>query len=253
MIFYFSATGNSKYVATRIAKAINENLISIVDCVENSFYCFNVKPKEKIGIICPTYYLGLPTIVCDFLKDITLINGYNHYFYLVATYGYTTGHNGEMINNLIKNKGYHLNAQFSVKMPDTWTPKYDLSCTKKIKKINTKAEIQIDNIVDMIQTEKTGNFMKNQIPKFISSFYYKKYEDMRTTNRFNVQASCNSCGLCKQKCPSHAIEIQNNKPVWVKEKCILCLGCLHRCPKFAIQYGNNTQKHGQYLNPNVKI
>lgn len=47
--------------------------------------------------------------------------------------------------------------------------------------------------------------------------------------------------------------MRERKPVWVKEKCALCLGCLHRCPKFAIQYGKNTQRHGQYKNPNVTL
>ena len=50
-----------------------------------------------------------------------------------------------------------------------------------------------------------------------------------------------------------AIEVINNKPVWVKEKCTLCLGCIHRCPKFSIDYKEKTKAHGQYLNPNTKI
>lgn len=55
------------------------------------------------------------------------------------------------------------------------------------------------------------------------------------------------------KCPVKAIEMKNKKPVWVADKCVMCLGCLHRCPVFAINYGNKTQKHGQYINPNVKV
>ncbi|MCI6753524.1 MAG: flavodoxin domain-containing protein [Galactobacillus timonensis] len=33
MILYFSATGNSKYVAKRIAQACSEESLSIVDCI----------------------------------------------------------------------------------------------------------------------------------------------------------------------------------------------------------------------------
>ena len=75
---------------------------------------------------------------------------------------------------------------------------------------------------------------------------------VRCTSHFWVKDSCIGCGLCSKKCPIHAIEMQHQKPVWVKDKCVMCFGCLHRCPKFAIQYGRNTEKHGQYTNPNVK-
>lgn len=56
-----------------------------------------------------------------------------------------------------------------------------------------------------------------------------------------------------RKCPVNAIEIRDNKPVWMKDKCTMCLGCLHCCPKFAIQYGKNTKKHGRYKNPNTRV
>lgn len=36
MIFYFSATGNSQYVATRISHETNEMAISISDCIKKT-------------------------------------------------------------------------------------------------------------------------------------------------------------------------------------------------------------------------
>lgn len=49
MLFYFSAIGNSKYVALRIAAEIKEESIAIADCVKNQNFTFEVKNKEKIG------------------------------------------------------------------------------------------------------------------------------------------------------------------------------------------------------------
>ena len=40
MILYFSATGNCKYVATRLAQSEKQEMLSIVDCLKNDQYSF---------------------------------------------------------------------------------------------------------------------------------------------------------------------------------------------------------------------
>lgn len=37
---------------------------------------------------------------------------------------------------------------------------------------------------------------------------------------------CIERGLCAEKCPVEAIQMENNWPVWKLEKCEMCLGCL---------------------------
>ena len=41
MIFYFSATGNSRYVAERIAAATGDETISIPDCCKSDRFSFD--------------------------------------------------------------------------------------------------------------------------------------------------------------------------------------------------------------------
>ncbi|OLR56641.1 hypothetical protein BHK98_11515 [Hornefia porci] len=67
MIIYFSATGNSKYVAEQLAED-RERLIFIPDAVDQGNYVFTVEPDERVGIISPTCCWTLPGIVEDFLK-----------------------------------------------------------------------------------------------------------------------------------------------------------------------------------------
>lgn len=60
MILYFSATGNCKYVAARLAEAAAAEMLSIADCIRDDRYTF---AGEAIGIVSPTYFWGLPSIV----------------------------------------------------------------------------------------------------------------------------------------------------------------------------------------------
>ena len=56
MIFYFSATGNSKYVAGRIAASTEDRLISLKDAVRGRSYRYDVSREERIGFVFPVYF-----------------------------------------------------------------------------------------------------------------------------------------------------------------------------------------------------
>ena len=253
MIFYFSATGNSKYVAERLAEVTGGQIMHIADCISKKEYLFSVPAHEAVGIVTPTYFLGLPSIVHDFLQKLELTAQADTYFYFAATYGTLSGANGTFTNQLLKAKGISLSARFSVKMPDTWTPIFDLSDKDRVAKQNRDVEPQIHFILGKLREQAKGDFMQDKVPVFAAKLYYGIYDSQRATSHFHVEDTCAGCGLCAKKCPVQAIELKSGRPVWVKEKCVMCLGCLHRCPKFSIQYGEKTKNHGQYTNPHVRV
>lgn len=247
MILYFSATGNCKYVATRLVQVEEQEMLSIVDCVRNGQYAFSDK---IIGIISPTYDWGLPSIVKEFLEKASFKT---EYLYYIATYGTTPGASGAIANKAIQ--GRKINAYYSVQMADTWTPIFDLSTPEKVAKYTKNTETEISGIIRNIKERNTNRYMSPRTPAFITELIAEPIYNgkVRRTKNLYVEDTCVGCGLCARKCPVRAIEIQDKRPVWVKDKCVMCLGCLHRCSKFAIQYGNNTKKHGQYTNPNVTV
>lgn len=252
MIFYFSATGNSKYVATHIASATAERMVSISECWKQGKFDFEIGTGESIGFVTPTYFWGLPMIVTDFLQRLTIAKAdTNPYCYHVLTYGTSTGQAHRMMARQLKQHGLAVAGKFIVQMPDTWTPFFDLRDQEEIVRILARAEGQIAQVVTQICSQARGDFNNRKMP--LAELYYATYRHRKNTAKFRVNNSCRGCGLCQRQCPLAAIEMKNGKPVWTVAQCSLCLGCLHRCPSFSIQYGKHTHKHGQYVNPNVSL
>lgn len=245
MVYYFSGTGNSRYVAERIAKCLGEETVDMALCLKQKDFSPALNEGERLGFVCATHFWGLPAIVEEFLHRVEIPQG--HYIFFVATYGTTTGQVGRFAGNILRKKGVRLNALLSVRMPDTWTPLFNLTDKVKVARRNAEAEVETDKVIERILANEEGNFMRHRIPTLLSFIYHLTYNRQRKTSHFHVENQCNGCGKCAKECPVRAIYISSGHPTWTQERCTLCLHCLHSCPKFAIQYGSKTKKHGQYL------
>lgn len=247
-IFYFSGTGNSKYVAEYLHHAFDRSmLIKISDEVKSKAkYTF-----EIIGIVVPTYYLGVPKMVFEFLERADIQNC--DYLYVITTKGWSmSGGAIKQLQKLLSNKGLTIDYGQSIVMPynDFDFGKVD-SKEKQMIKLNASERL-LEKIVDDI----TGKKKKIQKEPMSVLTYKRHAKFLKEVNAFDKYFSytdaCNGCGLCVKTCPAENIELHKEKPIWLHH-CESCLACYNYCPNRAITYKESNDENTYYKHPKVNI
>ena len=131
MIFYFSGTGNSLYVAQKLHEADGEELIDMAGALKEKRFKYEVAEGEKIGIVFPVYFYGLPTIAAEFIGQLVIESSANPFIYTVITCGGSIGSADKMLANLLKQNNLELNSAFSVEMPSNYVIMYDVPDNEK--------------------------------------------------------------------------------------------------------------------------
>lgn len=168
MIIYFSATGNSQYVSKKIAKEINEKTYSIIENKNTRKYHIHIEKDETLGVVIPTYFWGLPTIVEEYLSKLTITSeNKNPYIYIITTYGTTPGYSAGYVKEHLNRCGYKVNLQASIKMVDTWTVMFDLTGKEKIKQQTIESDKEIDTIITRIKNRNQGKYVAK---KYLNSY-----------------------------------------------------------------------------------
>ena len=142
MVFYFTATGNSLYVA----KCIDEYPVSIPQVIKNS----SIYSDNQIGIVCPVYCGEIPNTVKEFLKESKFDT---KYMYLILTYGNSASDCPEFTYNEFKALGINFDYIDTVHCVDNYLPVFDMAEEKKIDK---DTDAQIAHISKNIRLMKKG-------------------------------------------------------------------------------------------------
>ncbi|MBR4225906.1 MAG: EFR1 family ferrodoxin [Candidatus Methanomethylophilaceae archaeon] len=251
MLFCFSATGNSLFLAQKMSEAGGGHVLRMDGCLREGETRFEAPAGEPLGFVFPVYFSGLPTIVADFLEKADIRVGPGTYVFVAVTCGLSPGNAGGMAEKILSKKGVHVDGMFRVVMPHTWTPIQDLSDRRKVDKVLEDAVPMTEDAVEGMKARRRCR-MPDATSALMAKPLYSVYS-LQKTKIFWVTDMCDGCGECRAICPSRIIKMENRRPVIVESRCAMCLACLHRCPMFAIQYGRATIGHGRYVNPSVSL
>ena len=124
MVFYFTGTGNSLY----IAKQIENDPISIPQAIHRGNQEYSA---DSIGIVAPVYGHEVPSMVKEFLKNAVF---HTDYFYMILTYGNRHGGAAELAKKLCDECGITIHYINVIVMVDNWLPSFDMDEQKKLDK-----------------------------------------------------------------------------------------------------------------------
>lgn len=244
MILYFSATGNSKYCAEKIAKATGDSIFSLNDAMKKGLTEIDCSNCSQLGFVLPTHDWGLPWAVEDYLKVVKLRNlPTDTYIFSVHTCGMMSGANGYRMKGIMSKKGLHLDAGFSIFMPTSDFVMKQKGGPEKKAEVLTKAEQTISDIITDVKSRNRVFRLKNQIPFPVQLVASKLSLPIRKKVKdFHVTEACIGCGKCKIVCPQNIIDMKEHHPIWTVDRCMNCFACMHNCPKQAIQHEKSAKK-----------
>ena len=257
MVYYFSGTGNSTFVATTLANFLGETLEFIPDVDPRTL----LKPESRFLLVFPIYSWGVPPLVGKFIEDIS-----SEYWSrlkekglsvdCVMTCGDEVALAPEMITKVFKKRGVVLNSIWSVIMPNNYVllPGFDVDSKELEQKKLKESESRILEIAQSLNRfDKRIDVIVGSMPWIKTKLVFPLFKKWGIfPKKWHYTDACISCGRCAKICPLLNITMVGSHPKWGKN-CCSCLGCYHVCPSHAVEYGKETKKKGQYLFPLPKI
>ncbi len=238
MVLYFTGTGNSRYVAEKIANKAKSELLNLSDWIKKN-ETFDMQ-AENVILVTPTYAWRIPRIVRDWIRkaDFSAVKK----VWFVMTCGSEIGYASAYNQNICSEKLCEYMGTAEIIMPENYVAMFSVPNNDESKEIIVKADPVIEQVAQAITA-------REKLPGGKDSLHYRTlsgganplfYLFCVKSKLFKINDKCIGCGKCAKKCPLNNISIIDRKPVWGKN-CTHCMACICYCPTEAIEYGEKSK------------
>ncbi len=252
MVLYFSGTGNSQYVAARIASSTHDSILSINEQIKHH-YDTSISSSLPFVFVLPTHGWRIPRIVEHWIENTSLIG--NTYAYFVLTCGDGTGNAKRYCRLLCQKKGWTFMGLASIVMPENYIAMFPVPDQEQAERIIQAAEPHITSVINTIKKQEPLpkspvsfiGWLESGIVNPLFCTFLIRSKGFYTTD------ACVGCGQCVTLCPTNNITLFKGKPHWGKA-CTHCMACICRCPHEAIEYKRRSKGKPRYfLHPNENV
>ena len=253
LVFYFTATGNSLFVARQFSDAP----LSIPQELKNPGQVYEA---DEIGFVFPDYASAAPVIVQEFLAK----NNFKApYIFSIITFGNASAMVAEWVRDYAKEKGVNFNYINTILMVDNYLPVFDMNEQMKIDKHVDESLAKLledvgahkDYVQAMVQEPGMPPMNKDML-KGMQDHHFNMTADRLLELK---KDRCTECLTCEKVCPHKNFSLGNDG-LQFAGKCVFCLACVHACPQKALTLKSNwpgmpgeRNPEARYRNPNVSL
>ena len=200
MIYYFSGTGNSKWVAEQLAIQTSDEAVNMIGCTD-------VAPVDgqTVGIVFPIHAWGVPEPVQEFVIKLA---GQPGFTFSVCTCGDEAGEAMNMLNRLLP-----LNSSYSIALPSNYVMGADVESDDSIRSKTANAREKIKTIAAHVIARRSVHDVNkgkmSWVKSNLANFGFNRFA--RSTKPFHATDKCTSCGLCATICPANTISLIDGK------------------------------------------
>ena len=257
IMFYFSATGNSKYIAGLFCEKMNAGCYSIE--AEADFNKL-ITPEDTVGFCYPVYGSRVPRLMREFAgAHMDLLK--NKKLVILCTQMGFSGDGARALTDLFPRpragragvrRANVIYAEHFF-MPNNVCNLAVVPLAGKkltqwyLRNSNKKMQRTCDNIRNGI-IKKRGFNPGSRALGMIQGVFLPGLE-RRAVKKVWIDGGCSKCGLCVAICPVDNFMFENGE-IKAKGKCMMCYRCINRCPQKAITVFLRKKAKKQYAGVN---
>ena len=244
MVLYFTGTGNSRYLARRIAEGLEMPLYDLNACIKAGDTA-PVQTRRDVVLVTPTYAWRIPRVVSEWLGKTALTGAERIWF--VMDCGSEIGNAAGYNRQLAAQKQLQYMGTAQIIMPENYIAMFNAPQKEQAKSIVEQTEPALQKVLTQLKAGQEfpppsetlyDRFMSGPVNPVFYRFFVK-------ADAFRATDACIGCGKCVELCPLNNIHLESGRPVWGKN-CTHCMACICYCPKEAIEYGKKSKGKPRY-------
>ena len=241
MVLYFTGTGNSRYLARRIAEGLEMPLYDLNAYIKAGDTA-PVQTGRDVVLVTPTYAWRIPRVVSGWLGKTALTGAERIWF--VMDCGSEIGNAAGYNRQLAAQKHLHYMGTAQIIMPENYIAMFNAPQKEQARSIVEQAEPELQKVLTRLKAGQEfppprENLYDRLMSGPVNPVFYRFFVK---ADAFRATDACIGCGKCAKNCPVDAITrtdyiAPGHKLASMQidtKKCVKCGACISNCKFNAI-------------------